>query len=421
MEHTDFTAPEESVGKTSDMRDEHQIIKITEKTPVLPGIGRIVCGDTNSNMLTFEINRYYDNVDLSTKTIRIIVKNELGMFTENAVNVQYTDELLRFSWILSDSVTYKSGTVSAAIAFVGTEAEQNYALKTVPFHLNIDGSLELMELQSQHKNWFSQVECRLLKLEADTAVATPSTNGLLSAEDKAKLDGIAADATKNSPSSTAPKGNGTANAGAETDNARGDHVHPLQTSVSGNAGTATRWESARNINGLSVQGDADRANYGVCSTEAAAAAKTVSCSGFSLTTGAEITVKFALTNTAAKPTLNVNDTGAKPVCYRGRAVHANCLAAEHTYTFRYDGTQWDLVGDLDTDTTSPVMTGARADAAGNIGLVPAPAAGDQNKFLRGDGSWQIPPVDSATIRKIEVVTALPADAANHPDTLYLVT
>ncbi len=167
MEHTDFTDPEESVGKTSDMRDEHQIIKITEKTPVLPGIGRIVCGDTNSNMLTFEINRYYDNVDLSTKTIRIIVKNELGMFTENAVNVQYTDELLRFSWILSDSVTYKSGTVSAAIAFVGTEAEQNYALKTVPFHLNIDGSLELMELQSQHKNWFSQVECRLLKLEQD--------------------------------------------------------------------------------------------------------------------------------------------------------------------------------------------------------------------------------------------------------------
>ena len=149
--------------------------------------------------------------------------------------------------------------------------------------------------------------------------------------------------------------------GTETDYARGDHVHPLQTSVSGNAGTATRWESARNINGLSVQGDADRANYAVCSTEAAAAAKTVSCSGFSLTTGAEITVKFALTNTAAKPTLNVNNTGAKPVCYRGRAVHANCLAAEHTYTFRYDGTQWDLVGDLDTDTTSPVMTGARAE------------------------------------------------------------
>lgn len=421
MEHTDFTDPDESVSKTSAMKDEHQIIKITEKTPVLPGIGKIVCGDTNSNMLTFEINRYYDNVDLSTKTIKIIVKNELGMFTENAVNVQYNDELLRFSWILSDSVTYKSGTVSAAVAFVGIEAEQNYALKTVPFNLNINGSLELVELPSQHKNWFSQIECRLLKLEADTAVATPSTNGLLSADDKSKLDKIAANATQNRPSSTAPKANGTANSGTETEYARGDHVHPLQTSVSGNAGTAGKWTAARNINGLSVQGDADRANYAICSTEAAEAAKAVPCSGFSLMTGAEITVKFTVTNTAANPTLNVNDTGAKPVCYRGRAIHANSLAAEHTYTFRYDGSQWDLVGDLDTNTASPIMTGAMAEADGNAGLVPAPAAGDQNKFLRGDGAWQLPPVDSATVRKIEVVTALPADAAAHTDTLYIVT
>ena len=33
------------------------------------------------------------------------------------------------------------------------------------------------------------------------------------------------------------------------------------------------------------------------------------------------------------------------------------------------------------------MTGATADAAGTSGLVPAPAAGDQDKFLRADGTW----------------------------------
>lgn len=59
------------------MKDEHQIIKITEKTPLLNNIGKIVTGDTNSNILTFEINRYYDGVDLYTKLIKIIVKNEL--------------------------------------------------------------------------------------------------------------------------------------------------------------------------------------------------------------------------------------------------------------------------------------------------------------------------------------------------------
>lgn len=34
-----------------------------------------------------------------------------------------------------------------------------------------------------------------------------------------------------------------------------------------------------------------------------------------------------------------------------------------------------------------VMTGATSSVAGNSGLVPAPAKGDQAKYLRGDGSW----------------------------------
>ena len=37
------------------------------------------------------------------------------------------------------------------------------------------------------------------------------------------------------------------------------------------------------------------------------------------------------------------------------------------------------------------MTGATASAAGGKGLVPAPAAGAQAKYLRGDGTWQTPP------------------------------
>lgn len=34
-----------------------------------------------------------------------------------------------------------------------------------------------------------------------------------------------------------------------------------------------------------------------------------------------------------------------------------------------------------------LMTGATAEVRGQAGLVPAPQAGDQNKFLRGDGRW----------------------------------
>ena len=38
-----------------------------------------------------------------------------------------------------------------------------------------------------------------------------------------------------------------------------------------------------------------------------------------------------------------------------------------------------------------VMTGASSSAAGKAGTVPAPAAGNQAKYLRGDGTWQTPP------------------------------
>lgn len=44
----------------------------------------------------------------------------------------------------------------------------------------------------------------------------------------------------------------------------------------------------------------------------------------------------------------------------------------------------------DTNTTYTNMGAASASAAGSAGLVPAPAAGKQASFLRGDGTWVIP-------------------------------
>lgn len=45
----------------------------------------------------------------------------------------------------------------------------------------------------------------------------------------------------------------------------------------------------------------------------------------------------------------------------------------------------------DTNTTYTNMGAASASAEGKAGLVPAPAAGAQAKYLRGDGTWQTPP------------------------------
>ena len=103
---------------------------------------------------------------------------------------------------------------------------------------------------------------------------------------------------------------------------------------------------ANNGAGPLLRGDILPLNYGTCSTAAGTAAKVVALSGFVLATGAEITVKFSATNTAANPTLNVNSTGAKGIRYKNAAVPSGYIVANKTYRFVYDGTYWQIVGDV---------------------------------------------------------------------------
>ena len=76
------------------------------------------------------------------------------------------------------------------------------------------------------------------------------------------------------------------------------------------------------------------------------------------------------TATAGSATKPVYIIGGKPVaCTHSldKDVPANAVFTDHTYAN---------------------MTAATDSAAGKAGLVPAPAAGAQGKFLRGDGTWQ---------------------------------
>lgn len=48
------------------------------------------------------------------------------------------------------------------------------------------------------------------------------------------------------------------------------------------------------------------------------------------------------------------------------------------------------------DTTYSSMKGATSSAAGTSGLVPAPTQGASNRYLRSDGTWQVPPDTNTT-------------------------
>ena len=99
--------------------------------------------------------------------------------------------------------------------------------------------------------------------------------------------------------------------------------------------------------------DAIHIYYGTCDTDTATMSKIVVCPEFQLKTGAIIAVKFTSQGYGMGGTiqsLNVNSTGAKYIQYRGSFLtleKAN-LNLNKVYEFVYDGTYYNLVGDLDT-------------------------------------------------------------------------
>ena len=104
------------------------------------------------------------------------------------------------------------------------------------------------------------------------------------------------------------------------------------------------------------------------------------------------------TATAGSATKPVYIIGGKPVACThslGKDVPANAVFTDHTYAN---------------------MTAATASAAGKAGLVPAPAAGAQGKFLRGDGTWQA--IASSGLSAYPVGSIYQSTASTSPAALF---
>lgn len=110
--------------------------------------------------------------------------------------------------------------------------------------------------------------------------------------------------------------------------------------ASSNANSALTTANTASTNATSALNRATY-HYGTCSTAAGTVAKAVTLSGFSLYTGAMVSVYFTYANTAASPTLNVNGTGAKSIRVNNAAITSKYYwRAKDTVTFVYNGTYW---------------------------------------------------------------------------------
>ena len=134
---------------------------------------------------------------------------------------------------------------------------------------------------------------------------------------------------------------------ANTANTNASSAIDTANSANSTASSALSTANTASSNASSALSTANTANnkatyhYGTCGTAAATVAKVVTLSGFTLYTGATVTVYFTYANTASNPTLNVNGTGAKNI----RVKNANITkpyywGATDTVTFTYNGSYW---------------------------------------------------------------------------------
>ena len=265
-------------------------------------------------------------------------------------------------------------------------------------------------------------------------------------------------------STTAPKaGAANASVGTEVAVSRADHVHPLQTTISGNAGTATKLKTARsigisggitataatfdgskdvniNITGIpaslisglgtvatsnsytdldntptvySLAGTADTPKANGTAAVGTATRSARADHVHPLQTNVETANKLS-TNTAGDNKTPVYFANGVPTALKytieksvpSNAVFTDTVYTHPSYTAKSSGLYKITVnstGHVSATTTvtkaditglgiasDSVMSGATSSAAGTKGLVPAPTAGANTKFLRGDGTWVVP-------------------------------
>ena len=96
------------------------------------------------------------------------------------------------------------------------------------------------------------------------------------------------------------------------------------------------------LNGIETGATKNLNYYGTCATAAATQAKVVECEGFALEEGATISVLFTYAQTYnGVPTLNVNSTGAKNIQYKaGTNAVQYIWSAGEIIDFTYNGTYW---------------------------------------------------------------------------------
>lgn len=158
--------------------------------------------ESNSQMIPFEMDRFYDNFDLCNTLLSIhFVNAENAEAEDSPINVHYNSKKIRFGWLVDSRATYVAGNIQFEIIALGTNEEgEEYIWKTKPCSgLSILRSLSGNGMIEPDDSWQSGFISQMLDLvhraEAAAKRAEEAGSGANITLDKTlTIEGQAADA-----------------------------------------------------------------------------------------------------------------------------------------------------------------------------------------------------------------------------------
>ena len=161
----------------------------------------VVESDNDSRKLTFSVPRYYDDVDLSTKSISVRFVNAADQYDEyNVKDAKVQENVVIFTWLLSDKALIQSGEVEFDILFWD---DTKYKWHTKPAKLKVEHGLVDTDFWATHdqsdiyEQWRIEAKENLrLTVEAKDAAELAEANAKTS-ETNAKASEEAALASQN--------------------------------------------------------------------------------------------------------------------------------------------------------------------------------------------------------------------------------
>ena len=177
----------------SSISDTNEPIYIDNRRILIPILeDLVVSGDNKSQIISFTMPRYFENVDLSQKVISIKFINAQGQGDRTrVVNLIVTETDITFGWLIDSKATIKDGYVQFAIEFFGYENGEWYCWSTVPAQFEVSKGLDVDGLvEAPLPSWIQSFEMQASELLAQKTNEIDGVITNASGQFEAKYNGL---------------------------------------------------------------------------------------------------------------------------------------------------------------------------------------------------------------------------------------